>query len=699
MSSGSSHTDPSTVISKYLEANPNCSLANVLDVEQQTKRLQAESEGILRTFLDSNAYKCDPVKLFLREVLAGLVLETTVQSCTKPEWINGWIIYLLEEREPELLNAIGAGVGGATASADVENTSQSAHTSGTLHLNESFERSLSERAGQSEHKKSVSRAESAMEEARQEAKRLSELIAAEEAKKDLSQDESASSGALSVGDMTPTSSQSGFDRNINKSPTESVREASITPQTTTSDTLQSYASGPHSAQVSSMTTDEAKITITNCGEYLEDSAIKRAISGPRYHLQIKLKNHTPWYNTRRDADFKTLHEKLLEISRHSKSAFAGNHENLPNWKTYPKNCMEKLVPFVNDALSDSKFAGSDCMKRFLEEEPNIGPPKDVAWGEKQSPLSSQESVRHSFSASTKSIQRLSLSSRPSLNTIEPRDGSGSSLKQIAPQPEFDDIGSQNGTVKPPPLQLPQNNESKLHLPPLPSEIPDDYKVSQASPMIPSSSETQSMARSSTSSPPASDQSPSRQSISSLMRPLEVLVPPLAPPKREKPHPFSEEEARVAMELFFAVINALYTLSSAWNIRRTLLNAAKGFLLRPGNPNLEAIRLLLQDTIIEANTSDSGLAVHLTKMRENTLPTEEERNSWPPSPTQEEKERLRVKARRLLVERGMPQALTSVMGAAASGLALGRVFDCLQVEEVARGLMLALVLGGVGTIMQ
>jgi Sorting nexin C terminal len=53
--------------------------------------------------------------------------------------------------------------------------------------------------------------------------------------------------------------------------------------------------------------------------------------------------------------------------------------------------------------------------------------------------------------------------------------------------------------------------------------------------------------------------------------------------------------------------------------------------------------------------------------------------------------LRVKARRLLVERGMPRALTSVMGSAASGEALGRVFDCLQVQEVARGLMFALLL--------
>ena len=58
---------------------------------------------------------------------------------------------------------------------------------------------------------------------------------------------------------------------------------------------------------------------------------------------------------------------------------------------------------------------------------------------------------------------------------------------------------------------------------------------------------------------------------------------------------------------------------------------------------------------------------------------------------EEKEELRVRARRVLVERGMPVALTSVMGAAASGEALGRVFDALQDEGVARGVVFGVVL--------
>jgi hypothetical protein len=167
------------------------------------------------------------------------------------------------------------------------------------------------------------------------------------------------------------------------------------------------------------------------------------------------------------------------------------------------------------------------------------------------------------------------------------------------------------------------------------------------------------------------------------------------PKAGKQHTkLTEQETRVAVELLFAVINELYTLSSAWNIRRTLLAAAKSFLLRPGNPSLLSIQSMLQTSVLDANTSDAGLAAHLRKLRENTLPTEEELAAWPAESTAEEKEKLRVKARKLLIESGVPAALMGVMGQAATADALGRLFDCLQVEEVARGLMFGVMLQAV-----
>lgn len=225
----------------------------------------------------------------------------------------------------------------------------------------------------------------------------------------------------------------------------------------------------------------------------------------------------------------------------------------------------------------------------------------------------------------------------------------------------------------------QSFGNEMLLPPPPSDIPDDYGSQDSPPRI------------STSTAP-SQASPSRPSLSGSRRPSAI---PLAQPSTQRSirvsTPLTEQETRMAIELLFAVTTELYTLSSAWNIRRTLLNAAKTFLLRPGNPSLSSIQTLIQDSIIAANTSDEGIAALLRKLRGNALPTDAELESWPAPLTSEEKEGLRVQARKLLVERGLPVALTGVMGQAATSECLGKVFDSLQEEEVSRGLVFGLLL--------
>jgi hypothetical protein len=235
------------------------------------------------------------------------------------------------------------------------------------------------------------------------------------------------------------------------------------------------------------------------------------------------------------------------------------------------------------------------------------------------------------------------------------------------------------------------NINEVKLPPPPSDIADDYGAPSEESSAHSRAESAAATvRTSTSTAP-SQPSPGRSSLSTPRRPSAPVIQTPARKTRKEATPLSEAETRVAVELLFAVINELYTLSSAWNIRRTLLSAAKTFLLRPNNPSLNSIQSLIQDSVIASNTSDTGIATHLRKLRENTMPTEEELKAWPAEMTMEEKERLRKKARKLLVERGVPAALTGVMGQAATGEAMGRVFDCLQIEEVARGLMFGLLL--------
>lgn len=808
MSPGSSNLDPAEALSQYLEAYPESSLANVVDVKQQEKKLKAVAEDILQTFLDSKAYGCEPVRAFLREVLAGLILEMTVQSCSKPEWINGWIVYLLEEADTELMDAIDAGVGGATANGAVNIPSQPIPNERSIVPSNSSNGAMNASQTRIEHKRTLSRAEGAMQEAMQEAKHLSKLMAAEDedAQRREVPSDSVSSGTTTAGKGTPTSSQSDLAAHENNSPTRLSGEIQVAPTpldpipsdsassftsfdqiiaSNQSTALQTDTTISRSSNLPSLTLYNAIISIFD-DSTIGDKGTIRSKPVMDYLLQIEpaASQHPGWMIARKYDDFETLHEVLRRISVVSGvAAFTERHAAIPGWKNRTKAALRvELERYLRDALTFERLAESEGMKRFLEKDQGLGKsspsvnrsgfgfpspaafetmgkgmldvlvsaPKGVAGGGKAivggvtgvlvnvgslgqkkqafvspakpaqrsttqfsmidsrklaatSPGRSRESIdslRSPPNAITDSMRGAPLPGRPDRITVEhygtpSRTASPDlEIRQRASVDEPKPSGVDHTVV----LNTP-NAEHELHLPPPPSEISDDYNAFQDSPRPSNSVEDRATLRSSTSTGPPTVPSPERKSISSSLRSSEM---PSATPlslKREAPPPLSEKETQVAVELFFAVINELYNLSSAWNIRRTLLNAAKGFLLRPGNPNLEAIRILLQKTIIESNTSDAGLAFHLTKLRENSLPTEEELKAWPPPPTEEEKAKLRLKARKLLVEQGMPQALTSVMGAAASGEALGRVFDCLQVEQVARGLVFALILQGIRAVTQ
>jgi len=813
-------SDASIAVRTYLEANPNSSLSNVLDVEQQNKKLIAIAEDILHTFLEPKAYACEPIRVFLREILAGVILEMTVTSCSRPEFINEWIIYSLEEGNTELLDAIDAGVGGATANGNVKHQSQPSDIAAPEGYDGASNPSTRGSQAKTEHKRTISRAEDAMGEALEEAKRLSERIATEEARKGQSLVNSASSEVSSAAQITPTSSRDNLSAIVNGSslpaatPTSSrddlsvaINRSSPAPATENGDravpkskiseagssfttfdqiissqqsTTQASQSQPYA--VPPLTLFNASVSIFDDSQPGEKGTI-RSKPTAEYLLQIEpaTSQHPGWMIARKYPDFETLHEVLRRISVISGvAAFAERHPTLPAWKSKTKAILRsELEHYLRDACSFQRLAESEGMKRFLEKDQGLASsspngnksgfgfpspaafetmgkgmrdvlastPKGAASGgkailggvtgvlggvgsigqKKQNPRSTAPSKPAIVSAPNRSRVDSNISPRPSFvvardSNESPRQSVNMPRENIKPplprrrsQAQHDQQNQNslktNGNI--PEKQKPsvntledstsvpqsQDAEQELHLPPPPSEIPDDYNVAQTSPRNSLSNDDSSTLRTPTSTAPTTLPSPSRTRTSSLLPTEAEPAPPPLPTKRNSPTPLTAQETSVAVELFFATINELYTLSSAWTLRLTLLNAAKSFLLRSGNPNLEAIRVLLQSTMIDANTSDTGIATHLTKLRENSLPTEDELKAWPPPPSDEAKERMRVKARKLLVEKGTPQALSSVMGAAASGEALGRVLDCLQIPEVARGLVFALILQGVRAVTQ
>ena len=748
---------PAEAVQRYLRRVPDSNLANVLSTRQQERKLNLVADDILQTFLDSKAYNCPPVKTFLREILAAVVLEMTITSCSKPEWINGWIVYLLEYGEPEIMNAIDAGV---------ENMGG---VMNDLKAETSVDRDM--KRG---HQRRVSNAEKAMQDAVSEARRLNEMIAEEDARRKreatVVENEDTSSTVTTDGMATPTSSEDDRNRNGDKSGASSMvleRSAENSPRQPTTpitagpsvDLDQLALSGPLSPSKSSyalqpdteatvrniLTLQNASVTIHDDGDQ-HDKSVLRAKPTTEYMLQIEpASSRFPgWMISRNYTEFETLHEVLRRISIISGvNDFAQKHTSLPTWKGQSQAFLtQNLERYIMHALRYEPLAESEAMKKFLEKDTGLnktpsGVNKNVLGFQGPAALETMGkgfinvlgqapkglvgsgkavmggvqgvfgAVATGVGGQKKPVPGLARSAKMILAPTIPRSGSYSSRTSLDSITTTCDRGENN---KPPPLpsrpqgigsstpehelrppSVPQGHPSQesLRLPPPPSDMPDDYHHVQ---------HEQSVAPPKLPARPNSPKPTLLTNVSTSTAAPEAQTTTKTPPKAQD-IPLTDEETRVSIELIFAIITELYSLSSAWTIRLSLLSAAKTFLLRPNNPQLESIRSLLQDSILDANLSDAGLAAHLLKLRENTLPTEEELKKWPGELSLAGKEKLRIKARKLLVERGMPQALVSVMGTAASGEALGRVFDCLQVPEVARGLVFALLLQALKALTQ
>ncbi|PKS05849.1 hypothetical protein jhhlp_007678 [Lomentospora prolificans] len=799
----------------YLASNPDSNLANLLNQRQQASKFRMVAEDLLG-FLDKTAHDCEVVRAFLREMLSGVVLESILWTCSKPEWINGWIVYLLEAGEPDFNQAIDVGMqtgrdSNTAVFADIDNNTGAV----TLVKSGTFEPT---NGGRKEnincHRKQLSKAEEDMEEAMEEMKRMNELLAAENARHaayltgpsdDVENLDNPVDPLLHdiIGhNMAPISSGNASPRSPLSPDKASMKATSAddysnkgegchtpaTPQSMTADSIQNNRSPKRNSKFQftsfdqivppaqersdendeghrvSFTLQNATITIHDDSSYEKGRVRSRPTWDYLIQVEPSSSQFSGWMIVRKYADFETLHEVLRRIATISgATSFSEQHSDLPAWKMHTRSSLRgELERYIRDACWYQSLAESEGMRRFLDKDQGLPnntdnrasfgldtfgknvldvlttAPKGAMQGGKtivggvtgvlgNIGLGQRKATQSSLKdLPANGANRLSISTPPRVNSMpspvhsqkarDSMDSQRSSVistqpAKIAPMErrassQFDPEGDTNESRRSPyertesargsnnnsrsssraPLRSPSSTSlDGIRLPPLPGEI-DDYEPrplqhkrskTTDNTMAPNTSALPSLPI----SPPAA--------VSSLKK------SPTAGSKGSKQFaPLSEQEASVAVELMFAVINELYTLSSAWNIRRTLLGAAKSFLLRPGNPSLVSIRSLIQQAVIDANTSDAGIATHLRKLRENSLPTEGEKATWPAEMTQAEKDSLRDKARKLLIQSGVPAALTGVMGQSATNEAVGRIFDCLQIEEVARGLMFGILLQAV-----
>lgn len=809
----------------YLASHTESNLTHLLSQRHQASKFKAVAEDLLG-FLERPTYDCDPARTFLREILAGVNLEMSLQTFSKAEWINGWIVYLLEAGEPDFSQAIDVGMqtgpdANSAVFADMDgNVGNIGLPKGNRNAPDT-EKPRRKDSGQI-HKKKLSKADEEMENAMEEMKRMNQMILDEQARSsgDLKRSNAsleaqaperlastlqentdglgiATKTSYKESPATPGAPSPGFAGTLSpeKNPWSEGRlsseagRSSLASQATESPDAKPSPQPQHSHQASFTKFEQlvppsqddadlsdtepksAPLTLHNAKVTMYDDSTNdtsRIRSKPTWDYLIQIEpsssQYSGWMIARQYGDFEKLHEVLRRIATISGiTAFTEQHKELPNFKVHTRESLRgELERYVRDACWYKALAESEGMKRFLDKDQGhtrqesksgfqamesfgknvfgalANAPKGVAEGGKVFAGGvtgvfgniglSRKTTATSLSEINGNAKRLSTSTPPrvdstvSLNgsrkardsmdsqrssivSVQPgktppmerrssvqipgdpdtdnRQGRSDQWDRPLPSPKDSRVNSRASSLAAlrSPLRSPSTlSLDALRLPPPPDAMPDDWSSLDSPQMTRSHENPMSL----------------RTSIDIDQQSKKGGISPTSKPKRQFAK-ISEQETRVAVELVFAIINELYTLSSAWSFRRSLLAAAKSFLLRPGNPSLLSIQKMLQDSVIEANASDAGIAAHLRKLRENTLPTEEELKAWPPESSMEEKEKLREKARRLLIQSGVPAALTGVMGQNATTEALGRIFDCLQIEEVARGLIFGVMLQAVRVI--
>ncbi|PGG97962.1 hypothetical protein AJ79_09017 [Helicocarpus griseus UAMH5409] len=755
-SASAAPTSTGDAVSSYLHNYPDSNLANVLSKNQQHAKLRLVATDILQTFLEPALFKCEPAKVFLREVFSGVILESIIENCSKPEWINGWIVRLLEEGEPELMNAIDIGVDRArqdqmkefAASSPTQNNETPEYTSGG--------RVAVGEPSKSQGNKGLTKAEIEMEEAVREAKRLSAMIAVDNSRRSSERTATIESGGDSDIriNYSPSPSETypemtAYSSNDNRTSNNVLTKPETSRSSNEPDDVRKSTNEPRWKREVSVQTVllGASVSIVD-DAFPNDKGKLRVKPTDDYLLQIEPlgSRYSGWVITRKYSDFEGLHEVLRRISVVSGvSDFVEQHKELPTWKgQYRSDLRQSLERYLRHALCFECLAGCEAMKRFLEKE--RGAPASWLNGTGKSGFSfPSQAVFENMGKGVLGV----LSNAPKgvagggkavfegvTGVFGANGGIGKRSTELIPEDKIDTKGERSsgdffsgprtgeGVARSEPTRFPSRTSTENYFP---SDSPSFSEIDSGTPSTHTThnhSDNRSPHRTYGGEHPVFGENTGEEThcTTGEDRNQELLSQQVfsaeedtadmseSNVKHEKPRlgrvsreatvlSLSEEETSVAVELLFAVINELYALSSAWGIRKKLLNAAKTFLLRPGNPNIEAIRLLAQDSIIESNASDDALAAHINVLRQNALPTEDELKSWPPPLTNEERNELRIKARKLLVTRGMPQALTSIMGNAATAEALGHVFDSLQVESVARGFIFALLLQALKAVIQ
>jgi Sorting nexin C terminal len=160
--------------------------------------------------------------------------------------------------------------------------------------------------------------------------------------------------------------------------------------------------------------------------------------------------------------------------------------------------------------------------------------------------------------------------------------------------------------------------------------------------------------------------------------------PSKPAAKSTAPELSANDAQQILDIGFSILSELYALSPrTWMIRKSLLNLLKSLLISNGRTYIDTIRTMLQEDLInKCLASDDWLASQVKAVTESMFP------SVPVAAIDDAA--YKVQAKELFMNKMLPETMRGLMGGAATSQALEVVFEALQDQRVAKGILVALM---------
>jgi Sorting nexin C terminal/PXA domain/PX domain len=700
----------------YLRDNPESALAQMVDEKFQQEKLRHLATRLLSSFARKSDWDCDSGRLFTREMLAMQVLNLAATSCSTSSYINWYIVETFKEVREQGTILSNDSRAKEAEEAMAQAVAEAAEMTRLLEL-EKGQHALEELQGGDiptpllHEPPNVERVieVSSNEVPVIEMPVIEEQLHVEPPKTTfaalLQDNYYTPPKRTNATDLPSPTHRSQLDiteqvaEKLTESPSESVSPRGFTPSTDSLSRIS--ADEPHYE-----TLQRASISLMDLSSEAGSGKPIRQRNALLYMITIEPHGgRVPgWVSIKQFSDFEALHEVLRRLA--NLAGLQGFPTELPEWKGRSYQALaEDLEAYLKTALSSKQLSDSEAMKRFFGKEiTEQSLAKKKAW----TPLKSVGGVKDAVMSSAEGSQKL-LAAAWANTGINKKRGSmptSKSREELSLQEGQEGVSAPPGDAEfyapilrnesitvPGTSGTSKQGESHLQRTSTSSSLNGYSMVGDEEMTKSASSSSLSPSEPTTITEEAELETP--QPKPETMEPVpnhpfQTQIPPPLPERPKNPvlkspvQELSANDAQQILDLGFSILSEFYALTPrTWMIRKSLLNLLKSLLISNGRTYIETIRIMIQEDLIEkCLTSDDWIAGQVKTMTEAVWPSV----PWPPI----DDERYKIEAKALFLNKMVPETTKGLMGGAATSQALEIVFEALQEEKVAKGLLVALM---------